>query len=52
LILRRLARSFDIPRIRDQLLDIAGRCEEVAKSMEENPQGADLSASEFAPDLH
>jgi len=35
--LRLLAASFDIRSIKDQLLDLAGRCEELAKSMEGNP---------------
>ena len=33
-LLRTLAASFDIPNIRDQLLDIATRCEAVAASIE------------------
>jgi len=37
-ILRSLANSFDVLSIRNQLLDLAARCDEMAKSMEENPQ--------------
>ena len=40
-ILRTLARSFDIPSIRDQLLALANHLE-LAKRIEEKPQGADL----------
>jgi hypothetical protein len=36
-ILHALAGSFDIPNIRDQLLDLAERCEVQAKSIEEHP---------------
>jgi hypothetical protein len=36
-ILRMLANSFDIPNIRDKLLDLAERCEVQAKSIEEHP---------------
>jgi hypothetical protein len=50
--LRTLARSFDIQTIRDQLLDITVHCEELAKSMEENPQAARLRLDDFPPDLH
>jgi hypothetical protein len=39
-ILRTLASSFDIERIRDQLLDIAARCDELATTLEENPPAA------------
>ena len=33
-VLRALAGSFDIQPIRNQLLDLAARCEELAQSME------------------
>jgi hypothetical protein len=36
-ILRALAGTFDTPTIRDQLLDLAVRCDELAKAAEENP---------------
>ena len=51
-ILRALAESFDIQPIRDQLLGLAARCEELAKSMEENPQSADLRQVDSLSDLH
>ncbi|HLJ19097.1 MAG TPA: hypothetical protein VKU84_02820 [Stellaceae bacterium] len=41
-ILRSLARSFDIATIRDQLHDIAARCESLAQSMENDPSAAGL----------
>ena len=41
-VLRALARSFDIPAMRDQLLDIAARCEALARSIEENLPSADV----------
>jgi hypothetical protein len=37
-VLRTLARSFDIQTIRDQLLDLATRCDMLANSLEENPE--------------
>ena len=37
-VLRTLARSFDIKTIRDQLLDLATRCDLLANSLEENPE--------------
>jgi len=51
-VLRTLATSFDVLNIRDQLLDIAARCEEMVKSIEENPQGAGLGPPNMQPDLH
>jgi hypothetical protein len=51
-LLRTLAFSFDIQEIQDQLLDLAARCDELAKSMEERRQGADLRPDELPPDLH
>jgi len=51
-ILRALAESFDIQPIRDQLLGLAARCEELARSMEEDPQSADLRQDDLQPDLH
>jgi len=51
-VLRTLATSFDVLNIRDQLVDIAARCEAMAKSIEENPQGAGLSPPNMQPDLH
>jgi len=47
-LLRTLAFSFDIQEIQDQLLDLAARCDELAKSMEENSQAVGLNP----PDLH
>jgi hypothetical protein len=41
-MLRTVAGTFDVQPIRDQLLDIAARCEELAKSNEQKPQAADL----------
>ena len=49
--LRGLARHSDMLPIRGQLLDIAERCEKLAKWMEETP-GADLGEEEFPADLH
>jgi hypothetical protein len=41
-LLRSLADGFDIPTIRDQLLDLAARCDALAKSIEEdNPPTAE-----------
>ncbi len=37
--LRALALRIDMQPLRDQLLDLASRCEELAKSMEENVAG-------------
>jgi len=37
-VLRTLAGSFDIQTIRDQLVDLASRCDMLAKSLEENPE--------------
>ena len=50
-ILRSLAHSFDVQTIREQLLDVAGHCEELAKSVAQNPRGVDVSAPDFLPDL-
>ncbi len=36
-ILRALANSFDEQSIREQLLDLAARCDEMAKALEANP---------------
>jgi len=47
-ILRALAGSFDIEDIRDQLLDIAKRCDDLAKSMAADPEAAGLHTR----DLH
>ena len=41
-ILRTLSRSFDIPAIRDRLLELADRCDELARSLEENPRAAGI----------
>jgi hypothetical protein len=41
-VLRALARSFDIPAMRDQLLDIAARCDALARSIEQNLPSADV----------
>ena len=50
--LRALAGRFEMQPIRDQLLDLATRCETLAKRMEENPVWADLRDDEFPADLH
>ena len=42
LVLRTLARSFDIPAIRDRLLELADRCDELARSLEETPRAAGI----------
>jgi hypothetical protein len=36
-ILHSLAASFDMPDIRDRLLDLARQCEELARSLEQSP---------------
>ena len=41
-VLRTLAGSFDIKTIRDQLLELAARCDGLAKSMKENPEAAEI----------
>jgi len=41
-ILRALAGSFDIAPIRNQLLDLAARCNELAQSIESNPENAGI----------
>ena len=51
-VLRALADSFSAADIRGAHLDIAERCESMAKAMEENPQGAGLKPAGFPPDLH
>ncbi len=40
-VLRALARSFDIAPIRNQLSDLADRCEELAESIEAHREKAD-----------
>ena len=45
-VLRALASSFDIERIRGQLLDLAAQVDELASSMEENPKAVGLSPSD------
>ena len=50
-VLRALASSFEVETMRDQLLDLAARCEEMAKSLEENRRTAGLKSSDFPPDL-
>lgn len=45
-ILRTLASSFDIETIRGQLLELALQVDELAKSIEENPEAAGLSPSD------
>jgi len=42
-VLQMLAGSFDIQTIRDQLLELAARCDQLADSMEQNPQSAGLT---------
>ena len=49
--LRGLARRSDMLPLRDELLDLAERCEKLAKWMEET-RGADLGEEEFPTDLH
>jgi hypothetical protein len=49
--LRVLAERIDMLPIRDQLLDLAARFEQMAKSMEKHPEDADLRQDELA-DLH
>jgi hypothetical protein len=44
-VLRTLAHSFDIQAIRDQLLDLATRCDMLANSLEENPEIVDIQPS-------
>lgn len=39
-VLRSLARSFDIAPIRDQLLELASRCDALATSLETEPETA------------
>ncbi len=41
-VLRALARSFDIAPIRNQLLDLAERCEALAHSLEADPDQAGI----------
>ena len=41
-VLRALASSFDVERIRRQLLDLAAQVDELAESWEANPQAAHL----------
>jgi len=47
-VLRALATSFDIPLMRDQLLEIAARCDAIARSLEENAQSADVTPAASA----
>ena len=42
LVLRTLAGSFDIPAIRDRLLELADRCDELARSLEESRRAAGI----------
>ncbi len=44
-VLRTLARSFDIQTIRDQLLDLATRCDMLAQSQEANPEIVSIQPS-------
>jgi hypothetical protein len=39
-VFRALAASFDVPGIRDQVLALAGQCEALAASLEQNPPEA------------
>jgi hypothetical protein len=50
-VLRTLAGSFDMKDLRHRLLEIAERCDEIAKSMEGNPQAADFSPALPSRDL-
>ena len=51
-VLRKLASSFDVQSIRDQLLDIAARWDEMVRWLEENPQAAGLRPRSSQPDPH
>jgi hypothetical protein len=42
-VIRALSGSFDKPNISDKLLDLAARCDELAKSLEENPRAPSLA---------
>lgn len=42
-VLRALAQSFDIAPIRNQLLDLATRCDELANSLEADPESAGIA---------
>jgi hypothetical protein len=44
-VLRTLASSFDIQSIRDQLLDLAVRCEQLAESLEYDMQAPPSTGS-------
>jgi hypothetical protein len=50
--LRALARRSEMLPIREQLLALAARCENLAKWMQENPWEANLQEEEFPADLH
>ena len=45
-IMRALASSFDIERMRRQLLDLAAEVDELATSMEADPRSAGLSPAD------
>ena len=44
-VLRALARSFDIAPIRDQLLDLAERCDALAHSVEPRTENAETAST-------
>lgn len=50
-VLRALAGSFEVETMRDQLLDLAARCDDMAKALEENAGAAGMIPAGF-PDLH
>ena len=47
-VLRRLAGSFDIEAIRNQLLDLAMRCDALASALEANPGAAGITRTTSA----
>jgi hypothetical protein len=51
-VLRTLAAGVDVRAVRDQILEIARRCEELAQSLEQDPRAAGLKPRDFPPDLH
>ena len=47
--MRALGASFDIPAMRDRLLELAARCDTLARSLEQDPQAAGLKPA-VSPD--
>jgi hypothetical protein len=43
-VLRTLARSFDIAPIRNQILTLAQRCDDLAQAMETDPESAGIGS--------